>query len=75
MSEKLKRCEACNDPFYEDDEIVIVDDELYHKVCVTLYPTGYFAFLGGEPLGETENEDGSSAYEILGDGEFLEESE
>lgn len=72
MNEKLKRCEACDEPFRWDDEIVIVDDELYHKGCVTLYPTGFFAMLDGDPLGETENDDGQSAYEILDDEELTE---
>lgn len=73
MNEKLKRCEACNDPFYEDDVVVIVDDELYHRDCVTLYPIGYFAMLGGDPLGETENDEGSSVWDVLDEGEFSEE--
>ena len=74
MSENLKRCEACHDHFFQHDDIVVVNDEFYHKDCVSLYPIGYIAMLDGEFLGETENEDGSSAYEILDDGEFLEES-
>lgn len=73
MSGKLKQCEACNDPFNWRDDVVIVDDELYHKYCVTVYPSGYFAMLDDEVLGEVENDDGQSAYEILGDGEFLED--
>lgn len=75
MTEKLKRCEACNDHFKWDDVIVIVDDELYCEDCVTLRPIGFFAMLDGEPLGETENEDGSSAYDILDEGEYLEVTE
>lgn len=75
MSEKLKRCEACNDPVLWDDMVVIVNDELYHKDCVLLVPTGYFAMLGENPLRETENEDGQIAYSILNDGEFLEDEE
>lgn len=69
---EIKRCEACKDQFKWDDDIVIAGDEMYHTNCVEIYPTGYFAFLNGNPLGETENDDGQSAYEILGDEELLE---
>lgn len=75
MTNKLKKCKACEDPFHWNDDVIEVNDEFYHKNCVELYPTGYFAMLDGEPLGETENEDGSSAFEILDDGEYLEETE
>lgn len=75
MSGKLKKCEVCKNPFHWIDQVVIVHDELYHDGCVTLYPMGFFAMLRGEPLGETENEDGSSAYDVLDDGEYLEDEE
>ncbi|MGE7951911.1 hypothetical protein [Lysinibacillus xylanilyticus] len=74
MSENLKRCESCEETFSWDDDVVLVNDEIYHKDCVEIYPTGYFAMLDGEPLGETENEDGSRAYDILSEGEYEEES-
>lgn len=74
MSENLKRREACDETFSWNDEVVLVNDEVYHKDCVTLCPTGYYAMLDGEPLGETENDDGSSAYDILNEGEYEEET-
>ncbi|MCT6815334.1 MAG: hypothetical protein M3043_02890 [Lysinibacillus fusiformis] len=74
MSEKLKRCKACEEKFVWNEDLILVNDEVYHKDCVDLYPTGYYAMLDGEPLGETENEDGSSAYDILDEGEYEEES-
>lgn len=61
----MSKCVACEDKFKWDDEVVIVEDDLYHKDCITLYPTGYFAFIGEEPIGETENEDGQMACEII----------
>lgn len=73
MNERLKRCEACKDPFRWDGEIVIVNDELYHKECVTLYPQGYVAMLDDEVLGETENDEGSEAYDVLDEGEYLDD--
>ena len=73
MSDKLKQCKACEDTFSWNDEVIIVNDELYHKDCVSLYPTGFYAMLDDEPLGETENEDGEMACEILDEGEYLEE--
>ena len=45
--------------------MILVNDELYHKDCVSLYPTGFVAFIDGEFLGETENDDGSSACEYI----------
>ncbi|MEN2765808.1 hypothetical protein [Ornithinibacillus xuwenensis] len=72
MTEKIKRCKACEEPFNWDDDVVEVKNEFYHKDCVSLYPTGYFAMLDDEPLGETENEDGSMAFEILEEDEYLE---
>ena len=73
MSDKLKQCKACEDTFSWNDVIIVVNDELYHKDCVSLYPTGFYAMLDDEPLGETENEDGEMACEILDEGEYLEE--
>lgn len=75
MSEGLKKCEACKESFRWLDDVVIVDDEIYHTDCVTLYPIGYIAMLDGEPLGETENEDGQPAYDILDEGEYLEDED
>jgi len=71
MSEKLKKCGACVEAFNWDDDVILVNDEIYHKDCVTLYPTGYFAMLDGDPLGETENEDGSMAFFELEAGEYI----
>ncbi len=74
MSDKLKRCKACEETFVWNEDVILVNDEVYHKDCVQLYPTGYYAMLDDEPLGETENDDGSSAYDILDEGEYEEES-
>ncbi|MFJ8099373.1 hypothetical protein [Lysinibacillus sp. NPDC096212] len=74
MSGKLKCCEACKETIGWNDDVVLVNDEVYHKDCVELYPTGYYAMLDGEPLGETENDDGSYAFEILNKGEYEEET-
>lgn len=74
MSEKLKRCKACEETFVWYEDVILVNDEVYHKDCVQLYPIGYYAMLDDEPLGETENDDGSSAYDILDEGEYEEES-
>lgn len=62
-----KCCKACDDPFNWNDDVIEVSDDLYHKDCVTLYPTGFVAFIGDECLGETENEDGQMACEIIDD--------
>lgn len=61
MTEVKNECTACKDKFIWNDEVILVNNELYHKDCLTLYPTGFVAFLDGEFLGETENDDGSSA--------------
>ncbi|NJP37905.1 hypothetical protein [Alkalicoccus luteus] len=61
----MDECNACNEKFEWDDRLIIVEDKYYHKDCVTLYATGYVAFLDDDPLGETENDDGQDAYEII----------
>lgn len=63
----MSKCVSCEDEFEWNDEVIIVEDCLYHKDCVTLYPTGYVAYIDDEFLGETENEDGQMAYEIIDD--------
>jgi len=73
MSEKLKQCGACSEHFQWNDDVIVVNDDIYHKDCVSLYPTSYFAMLDGEVLGETENEDGSMAFEMLDEDEYLED--
>lgn len=70
----MSKCTSCEDKFKWNDQVVIVDDNLYHKDCLDLYPTGYYAFIDGEPLGETENEDGEMAYEII-DGLLTDDEE
>ena len=64
--EIMSKCTACEDKFIWSDQVVIVDDNYYHKDCVTLVPTGYYALINDEPLGETENEDGQRAWTIIG---------
>lgn len=63
--EYKNECPACKDPFEWDHEVVLVNDALYHTHCVDLYPTGYVAFLNGEYLGETDNDDGDNVCEYI----------
>ena len=63
----MKKCSCCNDLFEWNDTVVIVEDKGYHKDCVKLYPVSYYAYIDDEPLGETENEDGQMACEIIDD--------
>lgn len=42
MSEKLKRCKACEETFVWNEDVIIVNEEVYHKDCVQLYPIGYY---------------------------------
>jgi len=66
-------CKACEEKFEWNDIVVVVEDTPYHKDCLSLYPSGYVAFLDDEFLGETENEDGELAFEIIDD--LLDEEE
>lgn len=68
---ELKKCGACSEEFSWDDDVVEVKNEFYHKDCVELYPIGYFAMLDDEPLGETENDDGSMACLMMDEGEYI----
>lgn len=67
---KIKLCEACSETFLWDDDVIIIDDKVYHKDCVSLYPTGYVAFIDDNFLGETENDDGGMAFDWLEKGEY-----
>lgn len=62
----MSKCGACSKHFRWTDDVVVVNDNFYHKDCVSLYPTGYVAFIGDDCLGETENDDGQMAIEITG---------
>ncbi len=75
MGTNLKECGACRETFQWDSDVIEVRDKYYHKNCVDLYPVGYFAMLDDEPLGETENDDGSMAFEIFEEGEYEEDAE
>lgn len=62
------KCTYCDFEFKWNDDVVIVNDEVYHKTCVKLYPIGYVAYTEDDDfLGETENDDGQDAYEIFED--------
>ena len=63
--ENENECRVCNEGFIWDDDVILVNDELYHKDCVIVYPTVFVAYLGDECLGETENEDGSLACDYI----------
>ncbi|HHB0756531.1 hypothetical protein ACPTFN_12935 [Enterococcus faecalis] len=67
----LEKCKACSDYFKWDDDVIQVDNDYYHRDCVTLYPTGYCAFLYEDCLGETENDDGDMAFNLLSKGTYI----
>ena len=66
MSE-IRKCKACDDEFVWNNDVIVVEDNLYHKDCVNLYPTGFVAYIDDEYLRETENDDGQMACEIISD--------
>ena len=59
------QCEYCLNEFLEFDNVILVNDTLYHDYCVTLHPTGYVVFVGDEYIGDSENDEGESAYEYI----------
>lgn len=65
MANLENKCAACSDPFEWDDTAVIVGDDVYHNHCIDLYPTGFVAYIDGEWIGETENDDGQMAYDVI----------
>lgn len=71
MINKLEYCKVCDEPFEWNDETIQVVNDYYHKKCVTLYPTGFCAFADDIFLGETENDDGSLAYSLLNEDEYI----
>ncbi len=70
MSELVK-CGACGEVFGWDEHVVKTGDRVFHDECVELYPIGYFIMLDDEPIGESENEPGQEAYEILEEGQYI----
>lgn len=69
----MKKCNECLETFNWDDHVVNVEDQYFHKECVTLYPMGYIAFANEQPIGEVEYDD--MACLILNDGDYLESDE
>jgi len=69
---KLKECGACGEHFNFSDGIIKVEDDenFYHEDCLELVPTGLFATLGDEPLGQVESEP-DWAMCVLEEGEYV----
>lgn len=59
------QCEYCLNEFGQFENVILVNDTLYHDYCVTLYPSGYVVFVGDEYIGDSENDEGDSAYEYI----------
>lgn len=72
---ELIECASCMESFKWDDDVIQVKDKYYHEKCVTLYPTGFLAFLDGDCLGETENDNGEMAYSIFDEGQYIDSEE
>ena len=71
--EYIRRCEECLEEFNWDDQVVNVEGNLYHDDCIELYSNGFVAFdVSGNFLGETETE-GSMAYDVLEEGEYIDD--
>jgi len=66
----MKKCDECLEIFKWNDDVLTVDDRLFHKECVELIPMGYIAMVNDYPVGEVENDD--MACFVLDDGEYLE---
>lgn len=52
-----------------------MNNKYYHTHCVELYPIGFVAYVGEDFLGETESEDGESAFMILDTDRYLDDAE
>lgn len=67
------KCETCWCSIKEFDPILILDEKVYHKDCVELYPTNYVVYSDDEFIGTVEDDDIQYAYELLEDLEEEEE--
>lgn len=73
---ELKRCKECKETFKWDDDVLMHGDNVYHKECVEVFPISYgIQVIGGDYIGESDNDDGQSAYDALRPGEYEEEEE
>ena len=70
-----RKCEVCNETIESEDWIIIGSEGgVYHNHCVTLYPTGYTIFDGGDFLEEADDDD-QLACIALRPGEYIEEED
>lgn len=71
----MKLCDECKEPFDWDDSVIHVEekDEIYHRECVNVFPIAYGVMISDNWIGETECENGVSAFEILPEGKYRED--
>lgn len=73
---ELKRCSVCMETFSWDDDVLLNENDAYHKECVDVFPIAYgISIPGGSYVGRSDNEDGQIAYDALRVGEYEEEEE
>ena len=59
------KCSSCGENFKWDDSVIMMNDIIYHKDCLIIYPSKYVVYDGGEYLGELEEDDSYMAYEYI----------
>lgn len=70
----IKECGVCYENIHCFDDVVVVDDKVYHEGCVQLSPHVVGVFANGKYLGTSEEFD-NCAYDVLSEGEYEEEEE
>lgn len=72
----MKKCSNCGEIFEWNNDVIVAEDGMYtnyfHEECVTLYPTGYVAYVDGDYLGEV-NSEADMAFSVFEPGDYEEE--
>lgn len=62
---ELPKCKACEDEFEEFDDVVEIEDDVYHEKCLEKYPKGYVYFLDDAFMGDEDDYPAAVAYDVF----------
>jgi hypothetical protein len=74
----MKECSICNQVFCSFDDVVKVDEKIYHEKCIEIVPIKYCAYIPEDEDGflrEFDADDNTFAADILAKGEYREEKQ
>lgn len=68
---KIKECANCLEEIKSCEEILEIDNKIYHEDCVDLRPIQYVVFLNDECLGTIDSGDIQTSDDLLNEGEYI----